>query len=94
MFVETIRSTKEQYRHWDERLQLSDHPPPALVANIAWANSDGTITAVHVWDTPQAVGDFYLERVRLVVEAEGEPADKPVRHGTPVHVYLRERHSG
>ncbi len=94
MFIETIRTAEQQYRHWDERLGMTADPPPALVANIAWANGDGTITAVHVWDTPQAVGDFYLERVRHLVEAEGEPADKPVRHGPPVHVYLRERHSG
>jgi hypothetical protein len=40
-------------------------------------------------DTPAAVADFYVERVEAVVDAEGPPPHKPVRHGSPVAVYVR-----
>ena len=55
---------------------------------------DGTITNVNVWDSPAAVGEFYLERVRAIVEADGEPEHKPIRHGEPVHVYVRCEQQG
>jgi hypothetical protein len=47
------------------------------------------VAGVNLWDTPKAVADFYLERVASIVEAEGEPANKPKRHGEPLAVYLR-----
>ena len=42
---------------------------PALVASIAWLGKDGDVTSVNVWDSPQAVGDFYMERVGPIVQA-------------------------
>lgn len=56
---------------------------------IVWDSGDGQVTGVNVWETPRAVADFYLERVRPIVEAEGEPSSKPRRHGEPLAVYLR-----
>ena len=89
MFVETITQPAAEWRHWDQQLGLTRNPPPALVASIAWAGDGDTITAVNVWDTPEAVAEFYLTRVRPIVEAQGEPTDKPVRHGAPIHVFTR-----
>ena len=65
-------------------------PPAALIASIAWQTEDGRVTAVNVWDSAEAVADFFVERVHPIVEAEGEPATKPMRHGEPVALYLRE----
>ena len=94
MFVETITQPAAEWRHWIGQLRLLDDPPTALVASIAWEPGDGTITNVNVWDSPEAVGDFYLERVAAIVEADGEPEDKPIRHGEPVHVYVRCEQQG
>jgi len=33
--------------------------------------------------------DFYMERVRPFVETDGEPPDKPERHGQPIASYFR-----
>ena len=68
---------------------LSD-PPPALVAAIAWEAGDGQVTSVSVWESPEAVADFFMERTRAIVESEGEPANKPQRHGEPLAVYVRK----
>ena len=50
---------------------------------------DDQVTGVNVWDTPEAVADFYVERVRPIIEQDGEPANKPQRHGEPLAFYLR-----
>jgi hypothetical protein len=89
MLVETIVSPRGVWERWTERLRLLTEPPKALVAVIAWDSGDGSVTAVHVWETPRAIADFFMERVRPLVEAEGEPANKPQRHGEPVAIYLR-----
>jgi hypothetical protein len=94
VFVETITQPTAEWRYWTGRLRMLDDPPAALVASIAWEPGDGTITNVNVWDSPAAVGDFYLERVRAIVEADGEPEHKPIRHGEPVHVYVRCEQQG
>lgn len=67
---------------------MSD-PPEALVVSVAWDSGDGTVTSVNVWDTPGAISDFYIERALPLIEADGEPANKPKRHGEPVAVYIR-----
>src|SRR2546430_1777862 len=72
-----------------ERLRLSADPPEALIATIAWDSGDGEVTGVNVWETPGAIADFFLERVRPFLEAEGEPPNKPQRHGEPLAFYLR-----
>ena len=89
MFVETVTAPRAEWQRWTERLRLFTDPPPTLVSSVAWASDPDTVTNVNVWDTPSAVADFYLERVEAVVEAEGPPPHKPVRHGSPVAVYLR-----
>jgi hypothetical protein len=47
------------------------------------------INSVNVWDTPSAVGEFFIERVQPVIEAEGQPDYKPARHGNAVAAYFR-----
>jgi hypothetical protein len=89
MFVETITAPADEWRRWDERLRMLSDPPASLVASIAWDAGDGMVSAVSVWDTPVAVGEFFVERVYPIVAAEGEPAVTPTRHGAPVAVYLR-----
>jgi hypothetical protein len=65
-------------------------PPPALVAAIAWNSGEGQVTSLNVWETPEAVADFFMERVRPIVEVEGEPENKPQRHGAPILAYFRK----
>jgi hypothetical protein len=89
MFDETIALPRPEWERWHERLRYSSDPPDALVATIVWSSGEGQVTGVNLWDSPAAVGDFYLERVGPIVEMEGEPANKPQRHGEPLAVYLR-----
>jgi hypothetical protein len=89
MFVETITTPRDEWDRWNERLRMLADPPAALIASIAWQTGDGEVTSVNVWESPEAVADFFIERVRPLVEAGGEPATKPMRHGVPLAVYLR-----
>jgi len=90
MFVETIIAPREDWESWTERIGLLTDPPEALVAVVAWESGDVEVTSVHVWESPAAVGDFFMERVRPIIEAEGEPTHKPRRHGEAVAFYLRQ----
>jgi hypothetical protein len=47
------------------------------------------MAGVNVWETPGAIADFFMERTRPIVEAEGEPPNKPQRHGEPIAFYVR-----
>jgi len=38
---------------------------------------------------PHSTCSDYLERVRPIVEVEGEPKHKPQPHGEPLAIYLR-----
>ncbi len=89
MFIETVTQPSDDWHRWNDSLALYSEPPAALVASIAWNAGDDMITTVNVWDTPGAISDFYIERVLPLVQAEGEPANKPQRHGEPVSVYVR-----
>ncbi len=89
MFVETLSAPRAEWEHWNERLRTVSDPPPGLVAAIAWDAGDGLVMSVNLWDTPEAVAEFFMERVRPLVEAEGEPANKPQRHGEPIAAYVR-----
>ena len=89
VFVETITSPAEEWHRWNDRLRMLADPPPALVVSIAWNAGDDRISAVNVWDTAEAIGEFFVERVHPIVAAEGEPAVAPTRHGEPVAVYVR-----
>jgi len=89
MFVETVTSPRELWQQWTTSLRLISEPPSALVAFVAWDVRDGLITSVHVWDSPSAVADFFVERVQPLIDAEGPPDYKPVRHGNAVAAYFR-----
>jgi hypothetical protein len=89
MFVETIALPRTEWERWHERLRYATDPPEALIATIVWDSGDGQVAGVNLWDTPKAVADFYLERVAPIVESEGEPSNKPKRHGEPLAFYLR-----
>ena len=89
MFIETIVLPRREWELWHERLRLSDDPPDALIASIAWNSGDGEVAGVNVWETPGAIADFFIERVRPFVEAEGEPSNKPQRRGEPLAFYRR-----
>ena len=89
MFAETITTSRDEWDRWNDRLRMLADPPAALIASIAWQTPDGNVTSLNVWDSPEAVADFFIERVRPYVEAEGEPPTSPTRHGEPLAVYLR-----
>jgi hypothetical protein len=90
MFVETITTPRDEWIRWNERLRMLTEPPAALIAGIAWQTENGDVTSVNVWDSPEAVADFFVERVHPFVAVEGSPAITPTRHGEPLAVYLRE----
>jgi len=90
MFVETITAPAQEFHAWNERLRLLSDPPAALVASIAWNAGEGQVSGVNVWETAEAVADFFVERVHPLVEAEGKPATTPARHGEAVAMYLRQ----
>jgi hypothetical protein len=89
MFIETIALPRREWERWHERLRLLEDPPAELIASIAWDSGDGEVAGVNVWATPEAIADFFMERVRPLVEAEGEPSKKPQRRGEPLAFYLR-----
>ena len=91
MFVETIVLPRPEWERWHESLRLSADPPEALIVTISWESGEGEVTGVNVWETPQAIADFFLERVQPFVEAEGEPSSKPQRRGEPLAFYVRDR---
>ena len=88
MFIERVTTTRADFELWDARLRMVTEPPPALVASVAW-ESDGEVTCINVWDSPDAIADFFMERVRPLVEAEGPPANKPERLGHAIRAYVR-----
>ena len=61
-----------------------------VVATIAWQNGDDTVTAVNVWESAEAVADFFIERVQPTIATGGEPKSKPTRNGQPLIFYLRQ----
>jgi hypothetical protein len=89
MFVETVTSPRDEWDKWNERLRMTTDPPGALVASVAWVGKDGLVTALNVWDSPDAVADFYMERVGSFVQTEGAPPHPPERHGPPIAAYFR-----
>jgi len=89
MFVETITSSRELWQAFSSRVRLTSDPPDALVLSVAWDAGDGRVTVLNVWDNPDAIASFYVERTRAVTEELGEPPDKPKRHGQPLEVYVR-----
>lgn len=90
MFVETMTLPRDEWETWSERIaNLTDDPPDALAASITWEAGDGKVTTLNVWDSPEAISDFFVARVHPVLQELGEPGAKPVRHGPPVSVYIR-----
>jgi hypothetical protein len=88
VFVERVVAPREEFELWDARLRIVTDPPPALVVSVAW-ESDGEVTCINVWDSPEAIADFFLERVRPFIEAADPPENKPQRLGHVVRAYVR-----
>jgi hypothetical protein len=88
VFVERLTAPRAEFDEWVKRLRLVSDPPSALVASFAW-DVNGEVTAINVWDSPEAIADFFVERVHPIVEQEGPPANKPQRLGPALHAYVR-----
>jgi hypothetical protein len=88
MFVERLTAPRREFELWDARLRMVTDPPPALALSVAW-EQDGEVTCINVWDSPEAIADFFIERVRPFVEDEGTPANKPQRLGHAIRAYVR-----
>ncbi len=58
VFIERVTAPREEFELWDARLRMVTEPPPALVVSVAW-ESDGEVTCVNVWDSPEAIADFF-----------------------------------
>ena len=89
MFIETITAPREEWERWKDKIDMVNDPPDALVALVAWESSDGQVTQANVWDNPGAVADFFMKHVSPIIEVEGEPVNKPLRHGEPLAIFLR-----
>jgi hypothetical protein len=89
MFVETITTPRAEWERMNERLQVLSDPPETIVASITWDPGDGHVTTLNLWDSAEAIAEFYVERLHPLVAADGEPAFKPARHGEPIAVHLR-----
>jgi hypothetical protein len=89
VFIETVKAPRDEWERWTERIGVLNDPPGALVASIAWESSEGQVTQVNVWDNPGAVADFFMKHVLPIIEVDGEPANKPQRHGEPLAIFLR-----
>jgi hypothetical protein len=89
MFVETFTAPRAEWERMNQRLQLLSDPPAALVASITWDAGEGNVTTLNLWDSAEAIAEFFVARVHHMVAAEGEPAFKPARHGEPIAVHLR-----
>jgi len=90
MFVETITSGRDEYELFSKGTRLTSDPPKALVVSVAWDAGDGRVSVLNVWESADAISDFYVERTRALIQEHGEPTTgKPERHGEPVEVYIR-----
>jgi hypothetical protein len=89
MFVETITLPRPEWETWTDSLNLSADPQSALVASVTWDSGDRNVTALNVWDSAEAIGDFYMARVKEIVQQEGVPSNRPKRHGEPIVFYVR-----
>jgi hypothetical protein len=89
MFIETVTTTRDEWERWKVWIGMLNDPPEALVALVAWESADGQATQVNVWDNPGAVADFFMKHVLPIIEVEGEPANKPQRHGEPLAFFVR-----
>lgn len=54
------RSRGPEWDKWQDRLKLGTDYPSALVATITWDSGEGQVTSLNVWDSAEAVGDFYM----------------------------------
>jgi hypothetical protein len=88
MFVERVTASRAEFDEWEVRLRLASDPPSTLVASVAW-ETDGEVTTINVWDSPDAIADFFIERVAAIVEQHGPPASKPERLGPALRAYVR-----
>jgi hypothetical protein len=88
MFVERLTAPRKEFDLWEARLRTVTDPPPSLALSVAW-EEDGEVTCINVWDSPEAIADFFIERVRPFVEDEGPPANKPQRLGQAIRAYVR-----
>ena len=86
--MERLTAPRAEFDEWVGRVRLVSEPPATLVASIAW-EVNGEVTAINVWDSPDAIADFYVERVHAVIERHGPPANKPQRLGPPLHAHVR-----
>ena len=93
VFIESITAPEDEVTTWITKLRLLDDPPEALVASFAWRSEDGQVASINVWDSPDAIATFFLDRVQPILEVEGPPATKPARHGRPLHAYIRQHDS-
>jgi hypothetical protein len=58
MFVERLTAPRTAFELWDARLRMVTDPPPALALSVAW-EEDGEVTCINVWDSPEAIADFF-----------------------------------
>jgi hypothetical protein len=95
MFAETITLERSLLQAvWDHSRLFTD-PPAGLLAAITWESGGDDVTAVMVWESPAARGDWAAERMVPLFEAGilGEEHGHPERV-TPVQVYLGAPHGG
>ena len=82
MFVESITSSREEWQRFSQGVRLASDPPEALVLSVSWDAGEDRVTVLNVWDTAEAVADFYVDRVHTLIQQHGEPIPPVVRFQT------------
>jgi hypothetical protein len=95
VFAETITIEHSLAQAVWDHSRLFTEPPTGLLAAITWESGGDDVTAVMVWETPAARGDFAAERLVPLFEAGilAEEHGHPERV-TPLQVYLRAPQTG
>jgi len=58
------------------RIALTSNPPAGLLSVAVWELDEDRVSALFLWETPEARGDFSAERIMPLVQA-GELTGRP-----------------
>lgn len=91
MFIDTITVPRPEWEFVTDQARIVADPPEGLIAAIAWDTGDGSVTAVMVWETPGARGDFSADRMMpLLANAPPEAVAGSLTPVDPVTVFFRD----
>lgn len=91
MFVDTITVPRPEWEFVIAKTRIVDDPPEGLLAAIAWDAGGGEVTAVMVWETPAARGNFSADKMMpLLADAPPGALAGSLAPVDPVTLFLRD----